>query len=74
MIDFLKSQVDQNDGYSSLVVLIMSGGENCTPGEIYDKDHEHVPKEDVLSIIRESAAFKGKPKVVIIRTCNFTGT
>jgi hypothetical protein len=43
------------------------------PGQIYDRDGVMLPRDDILQIIRDSPAFKGKPKIVIIRTYSFEG-
>ena len=59
--------------YDSLVVVILSGGMGYEPGQIYDKDGEMIPRNDILQIIRDSPAYKGKPKIVIIRTYSFEG-
>lgn len=64
---------DAESSYDSLVVVILSGGIGYEPGQIYDRNGVRIPRDDVLQIIRDSPAFKGKPKIVIIRTYSFEG-
>ena len=64
---------DTESSYDSLVVVILSGGMGYEPCQIYDKDGVMLPRDDILQIITDSPAFKGKPKVVIIRTYSFEG-
>lgn len=64
---------DNESSYDSLVVVILTGGNDFEPGQIYDKDGVMIPRDDVLQIIRDSPVFKGKPKIVIIRTYSFEG-
>ena len=65
---------DTESSYDSLVVVILSGGMGYEPGQIYDRDGVMLPRDDILQIIRDSPAFKGKPKIVIIRTYSFEGS
>ncbi|XP_076087104.1 uncharacterized protein LOC143057634 isoform X3 [Mytilus galloprovincialis] len=73
MREFLAEQLDKDDNatFDSLVVVIFSGGYRYTPGQIYDKDGIEVEREELFEMIRRSTAFKDKPKIVIIHTCNF---
>ena len=65
---------DTESSYDSLVVVILSGGMGYEPGQIYDRDGVMLPRDDILQIIRDSPAFKRKPKIVIIRTYSFEGS
>ena len=62
---------DTESSYDSLVVVILSGGMGYEPCQIYDKDGVMLPRDDILQIITDSPAFKGKPKIVIIITYSF---
>ncbi|CAC5377449.1 unnamed protein product [Mytilus coruscus] len=75
MKTFLDGHLNNKDGvmstFDSLVVVFFSGGYNYKPGNIYDKDGNEMNKDEIFTMIRESKAFKGKPKIVIIRTYSF---
>lgn len=75
MKSFLADQLCKGDNsvFDSLVIVIFSGGLRYKPGHIYDKDGIEVEREKVIEMIRNSTAFKDKPKIVIIRTYNFEG-
>ena len=64
---------DKDVHHDSLIVMMMSGKIGCTSAEIYDKDGNILPMNEILQILKDSQYFKGKPKIVIIQTYNFQG-
>lgn len=74
---FLDSHLNNKDGvassFDSLVVVFFSGGYEYEPGNIYDKKGNKIDKDEIFTMMKESKAFKGKPKIVIIRTYSFEG-
>ncbi|XP_052082642.1 uncharacterized protein LOC127720206 isoform X2 [Mytilus californianus] len=70
--DNLKNK--ENSSFDSLVIVIFSGGDKYKPRQIYDKYDNEIENKEIFSIIQESPAFAGKPKVVIISTYNFEET
>ncbi|XP_052082644.1 uncharacterized protein LOC127720207 isoform X2 [Mytilus californianus] len=73
MKTFLQDHLNnkENSVFDSLVIVIFSGGDKYKPGKIYDKDGNEIENTEIFSMIQESTAFAGKPKIVIIRTYNF---
>ncbi|CAC5407345.1 unnamed protein product [Mytilus coruscus] len=73
MKTFLANQLDNEDNssFDSLVIVFFSGGMEYKPEFIYDKDGKEIDRDGILEMIRQSKAFKDKPKIVIIRTYDF---
>ncbi|XP_063409321.1 uncharacterized protein LOC134692741 [Mytilus trossulus] len=75
MKKFLDGHLNNKDGvassFDSLVVVFFSGGYEYEPANIYDKNGNKIDKDEIFTMMKESKAFKGKPKIVIIRTYSF---
>lgn len=75
---YLKEKIDEIDkdtvtSYDCLAVVFLSGKLDGEAAQVYDKDGEEIPREEIQKILCSSLKLKGKPKLVIIQSYSFKG-